>query len=199
MRSSSSIKLATDLGAYFKDQVVQTAKKQGLVLTPHVSDYLSKLLERFSRTQSYFLQNTMAETWLESFSKNPTEQFFQLQSLGDFALFTSGFFNEYVRKSMLDQDYYFAIGGQAYERAGHIRESISAERAMNTYFELAEGFKEFAEIFAELSDQSLLSNDKDTLKLYEKWLEQKSARIARMLAENGIIAADDHRGRGSFD
>lgn len=217
-KSKTTIQLATDLSQFFKDEVRDTAQKQGLSLTPHVSEYLARILERFAKTQDYLLQHrreiesaelnefpgvakmpTMATMWLESFHLSPSQQFFQLQNLGDFALFTSGYFSDYVRKSLLDQDYYFAIGGQAYERAGVIRESISSERAVNTYFELAEGFKQFAEIFAELSDRTLLGSDKDILKLYGKWLDLKSGRIARMLAENGIIASDAQRGRGNVD
>jgi hypothetical protein len=44
---------------------------------------------------------------------------------------------------------------------------------------------------AEISDKSLLGNDKDLLRLYEKWLASGSERIRRMLGENGIIPSTE--------
>ena len=67
---------------------------------------------------------------------------------------------------------------------------------MNVFFELAENFSNYVEVFAEISDQSLLSNDTALLKLYEKWLNSGSGRIHRMLAENGVVAS---AGKGDSD
>jgi hypothetical protein len=127
-----------------------------------------------------------------------TEQYFALQKMGDIALFVTGFFNERItsHRSSVDMDYYMAMGEMAYSRAGHIKESIQAEKAINVFFELSHSFQAYVEVFAELSDKKLLSSDKDLLKLYEKWLVSGSSRISRMLAEAGIIPS---KGSGSND
>ena len=130
---------------------------------------------------------TLSILWLESVSKHQGEQYFQLQKLGDLALFTSGFFAERIDRSAVDLDFYRAMGGMAYERAGKIRETLQAEEALNIFFELASRFGECTEIFNELSERSLLTNDRDLLSLYEKWLRSGSKRLSRMLQESGVI------------
>jgi hypothetical protein len=220
-KKSSFIKLATDLPTFFGEEVAETAAKQGLSISEPVSRYLGAVLARFSETEQFFQsvknsspnlnqssqQDTektklefpvLAKMWLESLSIPVTEQYFALQQLGDMSLFMTGFFNERItrNRSMLDMDYYMAMGEMAYQRAGHIRESIQAERAVNVFFELSKSFENYVEVFAELSDRKLLTNDKDILKLYEKWLASGSHRISRMLSEAGIIPS---KGKGSAD
>lgn len=192
--------LATNLGDYFEGEVKDTARKQGLSVSPFASSYLAKMLTRFADARSYLAQRhsdedkktqeipTLALLWLEGFSKTVVEQLNQYQYLGDVALFTSGYFGERLDRSLVDMDYYMAMGGRAYERAGKLRESIQAERTVNVFFELSGQFQGFVEVVAEISDRTLLANDKDLLKLYEKWCRTDSERIRRMLAENGVIA-----------
>lgn len=199
-KASAKIHLAQDMDAYFEEQVLVVAQKQGLQVSPFASQYLARVLGRFSNMDAYLpalpkgLNGALrrevpklATLWLEGLQQPPTEQYFQLQFLGDFALFTSGFFAEKIKGSIVDVDYYVAMGGQAYQRAGHLRESLASENALNVFFELASGFGEFVEVFAEIADQSLLVNDQSLLKLYEKWLATRSERIARMLGEQGVI------------
>ncbi len=203
-RSNAKIHLASDLKTYFESEVSSIAKKQGTDMSPFASNYLARLLERFSKMNNYAVDAKpsastdepnkknlpiLANLWLESLHLNPSEQFLMLQQLGDISLFTSGFFGDRIRHSVVDMDYYIAMGGRAYERVGHLRETIAAEKALNVFFELSSGFESFVEVFAEISDSSLLGDEKSLLRLYEKWIENRSDRIARMLAEKGIIAA----------
>lgn len=201
-RRSNLISLAPDLQAFFSEQVSLVAKKQGLQLEDPVIKYLSALLERFSDSHNFMGLNAegkkefkrLSLLWAESLTATQTERYFLLQQLGDVALFTSGFFADRIPKTLVDLDFYMAMGEQAYEQAGHIRESIQSERALNVFFELARKFPNFTEILAEISDQALLSTDKDILKLYEKWLINGSQRIQRMLSEAGVIASKGTRG-----
>lgn len=196
------IRLATDLDSYFEDEIKDTARKQGLQLSPLSSSYLARMLTRFSDARSYLNSNGSDETtqrslprlamiWLEGLSSDAWGQYQKFQFLGDVALFTSGFFAERIPKTLVDMDYYRAMGGQAYERAGRLRESIQAERDLNVFFELSKSFSPLVEVMAEISDKSLLANDQDLLKLYEKWLRSGSDRIRRMLAENGILSSPE--------
>ena len=201
------IHLAQDLGSYFGEEVRTTVEKQGLKASPQTVGYLSSVLTKFvDATHSLDevvsvpsdpgkdpkIQRkhpTLAFMLLEGLSASRMEQYSKLMHLGDLALFTSGYFGERISRSLLDMDYYCAMGGMAYERAGHIHESFQAEKEVNIFFELSKSFKEFAEVFSEVADRALLGNDKDVLKLYEKWLRTRSPRISRMLAESGIISS----------
>jgi len=197
--STKHLALAVDLDSFFKTEVASAARKQGLKASDHACSYLAGVLSKFSSIDRYLVDNnieedthkktfpTLALMWMESLQSHPSEQFFKCQHIGDVALFTSGFFAERLDRKSIDMDYYQAMGEQAYERAGRLRESIAQESQLNVYFELAEQFSKFKEVFAELADQTLLNSEKDILKLYEKWLKTKKYRISRMLGEVGVI------------
>ena len=206
MTNSQKIHLAKDLNSYFESEVANVARKQGLNVSPFAQRYLAGVLSRFANANEFLQKSTITDgknafpsifsMWLEGLTQSMGAQMSQMQLVGDLTLFTTGFFSEKLHRSSIDMDFYVAMGGKAYERAGHLRESIAAERALNVFFELAENFSNYVEVFAEISDQSLLSNDTALLKLYEKWLNSGSGRIHRMLAENGVVAS---AGKGDSD
>lgn len=192
--------LAQDLKSFFAEECLNIASKQGLGIPEYLGNYLGEMLARLSGSDAYLIASTdphavkprkefpsIVKMWLEGQNQDPFEQLHQMQQVGDLALFTSSFFPERIERSV-DMDFYMAIGGQAYARAGQIRESLAQERALNVYFELASKFPELKELLAELNDKKFLSTEADRLRLYQKWLQTRSPRIRRMLAEVGIIA-----------
>lgn len=202
MKRSKEIQLAPSLESFFDAELGETARKQGVEMTAFTREYLARMLVRFSQVEHLFKPTasgewtipTLTELYSASVGHPLADQFSKMQQMGDLALFTSGFLSERIEKSLIDMDYYIAMGEVAYEKAGHIRETIGAERVLNIYFELAHSFPKFVEVMNELADQSLLSSDRDVVKLYEKWLRTGSGRIERMLAEVGVIAAKGSSG-----
>jgi len=195
-----SIQITADLRSFFEEEIRQTAARQGREISPSASQYLGSMLAKFTDARNYLQAGEKDEKgrerqsypaltllWFEGLSKSLIDQLVHMQHLGDLALFTSGFFGERFSRSLLDMDYYMAMGGRAYETAGKLRESLAAERELNVYFELSANFREFTEIFAELSDRTHLASDKGLLKLYEKWLASRNERLSRMLREAGVI------------
>ncbi len=185
-----------ELSEYFSEEVKSISKKQGLEIDHPVSLYLADLLKRFIHTQHYLIEDTatnkfnkptLATLWLESLKQNTFEQRLKMQYLGDFALFTTSFFGENIKSSSLDMDYFIAMGGKAYARAGAIQNSIAAEKQLNVFFELSSSFVKFMEVLSELALKSRLHDNKEIIKLYEKWLATKSFRLKRILNEKGII------------
>jgi len=198
---NTHLHLTQDLRTFFAEECLSIAAKQGLAIPEHLGQYLGEMLVRFVGSDTYFVASSdphavrpkkefpsVVRLWLEGQSQPVVEQLVQMQHVGDIALYTSGFFPERIERSLVDMDFYMAVGGQAYERAGKIRETLAQERQLNIYFELASKFSELKELLAELSDRKFLSTEPDRLRLYEKWLRSRSPRIQRMLAEVGIIA-----------
>ncbi len=184
---------------YFRLEIEKISQNQGLSLEPEVKTYLGTLLVKFLNTPHLSLklpgeealveekERTPTQFWLEIQSLPLKQQYYALQILGDYSLFTSGFFNERIKKSLLDMDYYQALGGQAYYRAGEIQENISAEKALNIFFSLADSFKKVTDIFAELYDKTLVTHNDGLLKLFERWENSSSPHLERLLIQNGII------------
>jgi hypothetical protein len=200
----SKIAVAVDLKSYFETELAEVCRKQGRHISPFALNYLSQVLSRFADASRYLTRAsgerefpTLAFQYLESFHLHPQAALESLQQLGDTALFTAGFFPEWIDRRAMDMDYYQAMGEQAYEAAGRIKENLHAERLLNVYFELASRFEDCVELFAEISDQKFLGDDKEILALYEKWLRKRSDRIQRMLMESGVIPASAKVGKVS--
>lgn len=107
----------------------------------------------------------------------------QLRRLGDVALFVSGFFSESVRRTLVDIDYYMALGGYAYGSLSRREEEAFAD----VYGELATKFSSFVDVLSEVSERSGLTSSHDLLRLYERWLRSGSPRLGRQLVERGVV------------
>lgn len=189
-----------DLKSYFVEQLNSVSKNQQTDMSPFAIQYLAQLLIKFSLSQNYFLQNKeknsaisnkdfprLALLWLQSLEQSNFDKFFSLQKLGDTALFTSGFLGEHIEKTLVDRDYYMAMGKTAYTEAGSIQDKISnEEEQLNVFFELAANFKEFVSVFEEIAHHSWTKNNSDLLKLYKKWQHSPSSHFYRLLQEAGI-------------
>lgn len=188
-----TLAIVPSAGEFFFSEIEKISKRHGLKLNPIVIQYLAELLNKFSTSRELKLTHptehkdmTPTQFWLEVQKLPLAQQQMALQFLGDYSLFTTGFFSEHVKGSLLDMDYFQAIGGKAYYRAGEIKENLAAEKSLNIYFSLAESFRRFSEMFSELYDQTLLHSPDGSIKLFEKWQSSGSEHLTRMLFENGF-------------
>ncbi len=195
---SKGIEILGSLEDFFRDEVLAVCKKQNLEIDSHVSLYVAQLLVRFSQSSSIIEQHmpsgekskepVLALLWLEGLQKRPFEQLTQMQYLGDVALFTSGFFSDRIEKSMLDRDYYMAMGEQAYQQAGSLQRSLRSDLALRElFFRLAHSFPSMVSVLEEISIRSQASQQNGIVKLYQKWLSSSDQKISRVLQENGVI------------
>ena len=108
----------------------------------------------------------------------------QLRRLGDTSLFVSGFFGDSLAGSLIDVDYYIAMGERAYDT---LREEPRAPAGAKELFgELSERFEEFVDLFAEVAEQCDLGSNRGLVRLYERFLLTGSQRVARRLQERGV-------------
>ena len=106
----------------------------------------------------------------------------QLRRLGDTALFVSGFFGDSLSRSLVDVDYYIAMGGRAY---GTLRDTERGGLG-DLYGELSDRFSTFVDLFAEIAELSDLRSNRGLLRLYERFLHTRSERVAQLLKERGV-------------
>ena len=115
------------------------------------------------------------------------ERNFVLQQVGDTSLFVAGFFGESFPRRLVDVDYYIDIGGSAYgSLSANVRGTLRGRVFGSVFAELAEKFREFVDVLAEVRDAAKGIDDIDVLRMYELWLRTKSARAARLLRSRGI-------------
>jgi hypothetical protein len=106
-----------------------------------------------------------------------------LRRVGDLSLFISGFFPDSLTRTLVDIDYYIAVGGAAYGSLG--REGDDARAA--TFVELADRFAEFVDVLAEVSEHTTSAPNSDLLRLYDRWMRTGSRRSGARLVECGVL------------
>ena len=63
------------------------------------------------------------------------------------------------------------------------------------FSELSGRFTEFADLLSEISEASHLATNTSLLRLYERWIQTGSRRVAALLAERGIAPMSPGEGR----
>jgi hypothetical protein len=111
------------------------------------------------------------------------EQRARLRNLGDFSLFTSGFFSDSLNRRSVDLDYYVSMGEYAYGSLSR-RDSDAFGQV---FTELARKFVAYMDVLADVSERTGGSGSTDVLRLYERWLRTGSARDGQRLADRGLV------------
>jgi len=169
---------------YFKEQVESALARQHLDAGDLTEYYLVNLLCRYVRydTADGEQGETLAVRLVRALQTGGTEQRARLRSLGDFSLFTAGFFSDSFSRRHIDVDYYVSMGEYAYGSLSR------AENALREVFaELATNFVGFSDVLADISDRHAMTSNNDVLRLYEKWLRTGSTRDGQRLIERGIV------------
>lgn len=174
---------------FFRDQVERTCERQGVRAHPTTSYYIVRLLDGFTHVRASGAAEALASNeplgirYVRALQGGGVNQRVSLRQVGDVSLFVSGFFSDSLRGSLVDIDYYMAIGGQAYGSLGRGANDPLAD----TFEELSDKFVSFVDVLAEVSERCSLTRNSDLLRLYERWLKTGSRRNGELLIERGLL------------
>jgi len=172
---------------YFKGLVESAMVRQHLRATELTSYYLVDLLCRFVRPDARipFYEDTgqpLALRLAKALESGGMEQRARLRNLGDFSLFTSGFFSDSLRRRVVDVDYYVSMGEYAYGSLSR-RDSDAFGQVFS---ELSKRFVAYMDVLADVSECTGTTAGTDVLRLYERWLRTGSPRDGQRLADHGL-------------
>src|SRR5215831_15282194 len=172
---------------YFRDLIESALARQHLRATELTSYYLVDLLCRFVRPDRRIPFNDdsgdpLSVRLARALDSGGMEQRARLRNLGDFSLFTSGYFSDSLRHGLVDVDYYVSMGEYAYASLGRRDEDAFGE----VFNELARKFVAFTDVLSDVSEQTGSVGSADVLRLYEKWLRTASPRDGQRLADRGL-------------
>lgn len=190
--SDSRLILSPDLGEFFRQEVADAKGQLQIRLNDATEFYLVNLLCDFSRKDPGVGDEPLALLYKRAMEATPAERFTLLKNLGDMALYVAGYFVEFVESSMVDVDYYVAMGGSAYGNlSSMVGNRKNGESIAELYTQLAKHFTDLVDLLNEVADRQRdnSAKDKDLLRLYERWTRTKSVRIQRLLAERGMFPA----------
>jgi hypothetical protein len=174
---------------WFREMLADGLSHRRLAIQEVTEFYLVNLLAGFLERERLFAEddegNVQAEPLalilLRALEGDRRTRVAGLRRLGDTALFVSGFFGDSLARSLVDVDYYIAMGERAY---GSLAET---ERGLDDlYGELATRFGQFVDLFAEIAELSELRSNRGLVRLYERYLATRDARVGQLLRERGV-------------
>lgn len=173
---------------YFKDLVESALTRQHLRANELTSYYLVDLLCRFVQPDRRIPFNDdtrepLALRLARAMESGGLEQRARLRNLGDFSLFTTGFFSDSLNRRTVDVDYYVSMGEYAYGSLS--RREPDAFGAV--FSELARRFVGYMDVLADVSERTGATRRPDVLRLYERWLRTGSTRDGQRLADRGLV------------
>ena len=178
---------------FFRDLLTQAMQNQKAQVTPFTELYLINLLHEFLSSQALFVQEDdgswqrkpLAFLLKEALEEQGPARVKLLRKLGDTSLFVSGFFPDSLarRSSLVDVDYYIAMGGRAYDAVGDAVARV-AERTL--WDELSTRFRMLVDLLNEVSERTLASTNTGLVRLYERFLKTGSERLGGMLTRQGV-------------
>jgi hypothetical protein len=195
MREAGELITGVNVREYFRDAVVGALERRSFTARDETVVYVSCMLAAFvhaerlyDRTPEGVMLRPLAQLYGDALAADTGEQRDQrLRRLGDVALFIAGLFAHSLSRSLVDVDYYIAMGGGAYGRLADSPAGIRAHTTLkNVFGELAEHFARFVDVLADVGDRVNLGSSADVLRLYEIWQCTGSERAAARLRELGI-------------
>ena len=171
---------------FFQELLAKAIENQRASVQPFTELYLVNLLHEFLASEALYVQaddgtwqqKPLAFLLKEALEEAGVARVRLLRRLGDTSLFVSGFFPDSLtrRSSMVDVDYYIAMGGKAYSSLG-----------AGVWEELSSKFRLLVDLLNEVSERTLHSTNTGLVRLYERWLKTGSERLAGLLVKQGVV------------
>ena len=183
---------------FFRDLLARAIENQRARVQPFTELYIVNLLHEFLMAEALYVQapdgswqqKPLAFLLKEALEEEGPARVQMLRRLGDTSLFVSGFFPDSLarRSSMVDVDYYIAMGGRAYDAVAR----HAFERTL--WNELSEKFRLLVDLLNEVSERTLASTNAGLVRLYERWMKTRSERLAGLLAQQGVLPSLPRKG-----
>ena len=157
---------------YFKELVESALARQHVQAGDLTEYYLVNLLCQYVRLDpgaDPAYGEPLAVRLARALQTAGTEQRARLRSLGDFSLFTAGFFSDSFTRRHVDVDYYVSMGEYAYGSLSRAEDSFQ-----EVFAELSRKFVGFSDVLADISERTAIASNHDVLRIYEKWLRTGS-------------------------
>ncbi len=199
--ADSRIDVSPDIEAYFAQAVHAAVRARRVETSDATKQYLACLLGDFARGSGPLGAMDQPLTLLlqDALEKSGAERFEGLRRIGDGVLYGLGFFGNCLSRRGADPEYVMVIGSSAYGHAAAMLRLSGAGAAPDVLRELAARFERFVEVMHEIADGALAASsegDGSVLKLYERWRETGSERLAGELAQKGLCPM---RGQGGVN
>jgi hypothetical protein len=195
--SDSPIDVRADVSAYFQDAVQEAVRARSVEASAAALHYLVGLLSDFARPErgaERTLERPVTLLLREALEASGAERFERLRTIGDGVLYGVGFFGGALARRGADTEYVMSVGSCAYDRASEMLRIMGGgpSGGFDVLHELALKFGRFVEVIREIADGALASGARCSsglLRLYERWQQTGSERLAAELGAFGVFPA----------
>jgi hypothetical protein len=172
---------------FFLGLLRQACDEQKVEPSETAEFYLVQILERFVHHDRGLLDRPLAIDYLSCLDAQPEARYRRLRDVGDTALFVSGVFTESLERQTVGTEYYASIGGLAYQQLASMPGTRHGRSVIELFTELSIRFLDFVRVLSQMSLDEIFASDRDTLRIYRRWLATRGARDADLLVRRGII------------
>ena len=176
----------------FRELVEGALDHQHLETSEESAFYLVELLSGFVRPTGPYADlgappdQALAEILLAAIQSDGHQRFALFQLTGDLALFLTGFFADSLDRRHVTPAYYQQLGRTAYTQAA---DCARPHNRSTVFEELAENFAPFTGVLHEVSERCTLLDERNLLRLYERYTAHGNPRDAEKLHQHGISLA----------
>lgn len=194
MRGESTILSRESVREYFQGLVAEARVNQQVRVGDRIEVYLVELLAAFTDAGRLWAKDEDGDLHLEPLAlilKRALEggssvRARELRRLGDVSLYLSGFFSDHLEGRLVDSSYYMQMGHLAYANLARLLGGKRDRSGAGLFAELADQFSPLVDVLNEVSERLALTSQQGVLRLYERFLRTGSARLARLLASEGV-------------
>lgn len=183
-----------NLTEFFRELLQSAMRAQAVNSSEEVEFYLVKLLEQLARPPRQLDDRPLALDYLESFHVPLPHRYGKLKHVGDTALSMAGLFIEALQRKLVTSDYYSTLGRTAYVHLARLGDMAGPHRG-ELFAELADRFSEFVRVLAEISFRDLFPGDARALRVYARWMYNRSQQDEAWLTRQGLLSGGSSKGR----
>ncbi len=188
LRDRPSVVGTKSVREFFREMLAHAQDHQRIRVREETEHYLVNLLDAFLSTESLYdtapdgskSREPLTVLFARALGQPRDRKVRTLRNLGDTSLFVSGFFADSLSRSLVDVDYYVAMGGRAYEL---LRAMLDDAR----FAELSEKFERIVDLLSEVSERTQVSSNRGLLRLYERYVRTGDGRLADLLIDKGVL------------
>jgi len=193
--TSPRIDIAPDVDQYFEGIVRQAIEDRDVEVSDAAGHYLALLLSGYARGEwgPEALDRPVTFLLHDALEAEGMERFQRLRAIGDGVLYVLGFFGGARTRHGADRQYVMSIGARAYEHASGMMRlgggSVADGDGLDVLGELSRKYDRLVEVVTEVADGAMARGDHDdaaVLRLYERWRQTGSTRLAEALGDLGI-------------
>ncbi|HWP65581.1 MAG TPA: hypothetical protein VNO26_06700 [Candidatus Limnocylindria bacterium] len=173
------------LAGLFHRLIRSATEAQRVPMSEQTECYLVQMLTAFVRPAAPdLLDPPLGVDYLTALNLPAAQRFARLRRVADTALFLTGLFLEHLENTLVGGEYYATLGRSAYARLSADEPHAGLAEA---FADLSQRFGAFVRILGEIGDTQLFNTERDTLRLYRRWLLTRGPREAELLLRRGVI------------